>query len=120
MKIVLYIVLLLSIVSVTSCTLEDWKKIEDARETLAEDIAGTIISITDPVQDATELILPLYSGFTISIEWSSDETVIGLDATIYPPTSETIVDLKLRIENNSDSSDVATSIVISVTVPARS
>lgn len=85
----------------------------------AQDVADSIAVITAPAKDATHLTLPLVpDGFTVAIKSSNRPDVIGIDGTIAPSNSETMVQLILEVTRTSDSSTASTAILV-VTVPGK-
>ncbi|MDR1801781.1 MAG: discoidin domain-containing protein [Lachnospiraceae bacterium] len=85
---------------------------------LAKTIADGIKSIS--VDDNLDtLILPKYEGFTVSIESSSDTSVIATDGTVNRTTGGTS-NIVLRITNNDDSSDTALTAALTVNVESFS
>ena len=78
--------------------------------------AKGITSVTNPLQDATTLTMPVAAGFDVSILSSSNEDVIALDGTITPPDTEQVVNLVFTLAGNGGEADTVT---IPVTVPAR-
>ncbi|RED65657.1 S-layer homology domain-containing protein [Cohnella lupini] len=83
----------------------------------AAEVAAGITSIAAPAEDATMLTLPsVPNDFILMITNTSNPDVIGLEGTITPPATETIVDLVLIVIKKSTGEKAFTA-VIPVRVP---
>ncbi|MED1780649.1 chitobiase/beta-hexosaminidase C-terminal domain-containing protein [Brevibacillus fortis] len=88
-------------------------------EKTAQEVAESIMQLTQPAAGETRLKLPeVPTGFTIAIKSSSDPAVIALDGKITPPNRKTNVDLVLEVTRTSDQSRAVTK-ALTVQVPAK-
>jgi hypothetical protein len=82
--------------------------------------AAAVTVVAAPAKDATSLILPVVTGFTVSIESSSNTGVIAVNGAITPPTAPTAVNLVLKLAYTGNTTGEAYINGISVIVPAKS
>ena len=91
----------------------------DASELLAS-IVGTAPTLSE---DGGRLVLPKVSNtnYTVELYGSSNQAVIGLDGTVYPPLEDMTVSVMYRVVCKDDPEDFAVDHFkeVSVTVPGR-
>ncbi|NMM63543.1 cell surface protein [Clostridium sp. P21] len=90
-----------------------------APDVTAAAVAAGITSVTAPLKNVTNLVLPVVpAGYTIAIKSSDKPEVIGLDGKITPPDKDTAVALVFTVTNTADKTTADTA-SINVTVAAK-
>lgn len=110
-----------SIKDSTKAKLDAAKKALDnpTPDVTAATVAAGITSVTSPLKNVTNLILPIVpSGYKIVIKSSDKPEVIGLDGKITPPDKATTVALVFTVINISDNTTADTA-SINVIVAAK-
>ncbi len=108
-----------SIKETTKAKLDAAQKALTNPDTTVTTVAAGITSVTSPLKNVTNLILPIVpSGYTISIKSSDKPEVIGTDGKIAPPDKDTTVALVFTVTNTADNS-IADTASINVTVAAK-